>query len=400
MSVQYTSDESEFALCDLLSSATECDENTTIALPEFTPFTAFKVGVLALMIVFSTVGNCIAIAVTCKIRGRRKSTVTTLILNLAVSDLIVTYCHMLVHMIWYSTDAWLGGEALCKIAKFFSNFGLFASSFITVDVGLDRCLAVLRPLGHRQRPFHIKMMIITSYMVAFLFSIPQLIVFRLEHWPFDPEIDFWQCVTNVGIPNVYIAVYTTLVVLAQFVAPLGIMMVAYGLIFMKVRQKIVMKETSENLSEMRQARSKLFLRAQRRTVRMAVAIFIVFAINWLPYAIFGLWYVWFPGQTYNMYVFEVAFMFGLSNSCFNPLIYGACNVRYCHKICACFGIRSKPGMDTSHSDRSNKTTMYSVRWQSSKGGNNTHKNNNKDNSWTKGTAAVPPERQQMITTTT
>ncbi len=174
MDLKDTSDESEFYLCDLLSSAMPCDANTTIPLPEFTPFTAFKVGVLALMILFSTVGNCIAIVVTCKIRGRRKSTVTTLILNLAVSDLIVTYCHMLVYLIWYSTDAWLGGEGLCKIAKFFSNFGLFASSFITVDVGLDRCLAVLRPLGHRQRPFHIKMMIITSYMVAFLFSIPQV----------------------------------------------------------------------------------------------------------------------------------------------------------------------------------------------------------------------------------
>lgn len=164
-------------------------------------------------------------------------------------------------------------------------------------------------------------------------------------------------------------------------------------------------ENSENLSEMRQARSKLFLRAQRRTVRMAVAIFTVFAINWLPYAFFSLWYVWFPVPLDHMYVFEVAFMFGLSNSCFNPLIYGACNVRYCHKICACLGFRSsaKSGVETSHSDRSNKTTMYSVRWQSSKAGNNTKlggKNNNKDNSWTKGTATVPPEKQQMITTTT
>ncbi|XP_038073831.1 gonadotropin-releasing hormone receptor-like [Patiria miniata] len=396
----------EFYLCDIMSSGFPCNENTTIPLPTFNAFKAFKVSALAVMIIFSTIGNGIAIAVTCKIRGRRKSTVTTLILNLALVDLVVTYCHMLFHMIWYATDAWHGGEALCKIAKFFSSFGLFASSFITVDVALDRCLAVLRPLGQRQRPFLIKVLILSSYFVAVLFSIPQLIIFRLEHWPYDPDVDYWQCVSSSAFPRVYSAIYTTLVIMAQFTFPLLIMFVAYGLIFHKVRQKIVMKETSENLSEMRQARSKLFLRAQRRTVRMAVAIFTVFAINWFPYAFFSMWYLWFSPDSLHPYVFEVSFLFALSNSCFNPIIYGACNVRYCNKICACLGLRpSVKSMDTSHSDgrSNNKTTMYSVRWQSSKSANNTTKmgnrNNNKDTKWGR-TQPTPPEKQQMITTTT
>ncbi|XP_022099675.1 gonadotropin-releasing hormone receptor-like [Acanthaster planci] len=397
----------EFDLCAVLSSGFDCNENTTIPLPEFTPFTAFKVATLATMIIFSTVGNGIAIAVTCKIRGRRKSTVTTLILNLALVDLVVTYCHMLFHMVWYAVNVWLAGDALCKIAKFFSSFGLFASSFITVDVALDRCLAVLKPLGQRQRPFHIKLLILASYLLATLFSIPQLFVFRVEHWPYDPDVDWWQCVFSSDLRPPYAAVYTTLVVMGQVIFPLIIMFVAYGLIYNKVRQKIVMKETSENLSEMRQARSKLFLRAQRRTIRMAMAIFTVFTLNWLPYAFFCLWYLWFPHNTLPDAVFEISFLFGLTNSCFNPLIYGACNVRYCHKICACLGLRpTSKSVETSHSDgrSNNKTTMYSVRWQSSKSANNTtragnSRNNNKESRWGR-TQAVPPEKQQMITTTT
>ena len=107
-------------------------------------------------------------------RRLRRSCPHQLVLNLAAADLLVTYCHMLVHAIWYATDAWRGGEALCKVAKFFSSFGLFASSFITVDVALDRCLAVLRPLGQRQRPFLIKILILNSYFLAALFSVPQV----------------------------------------------------------------------------------------------------------------------------------------------------------------------------------------------------------------------------------
>ena len=115
---------------------------------------------------------------------------------------------------------------------------------------------------------------------------------------------------------------------------------------------------SDNLSE---ARSRLFLRAQQRTIRMAAAIFAVFIINWAPYSVGTLWYLWVPGDHADQHLlFEILFNFGVSNSCFNPLIYGACNVQHVNYLLRCCGIKAGDDMNTTQgSDR--KTSTYYVR---------------------------------------
>lgn len=136
-----------------------------------------KVVILLVMVVLSTIGNGAAVLVSLHLRRRQKSTVTTLVLNLSTADLIVTYLHMLPQAIWYITIQWLGGNFMCKLLKFFSSFGLFASSFLTVDISVDRCLAVVNPLGKSNRGTHMKILIMLSYVFAVLFSTPQVRIY-------------------------------------------------------------------------------------------------------------------------------------------------------------------------------------------------------------------------------
>ncbi|XP_041463800.1 gonadotropin-releasing hormone receptor-like [Lytechinus variegatus] len=133
-----------------------------------------KIVALVIMIIISTIGNVATVMITSRLRRRRKSTVTLLVLHLAIADLLVTYTHMLPHAIWYSVIKWYGGDFLCRIVKFFSSFGLFLSSFLTVDISLDHCMAVFYPLAKTQRPRKAKFMIIMSYIFATFFSIPQV----------------------------------------------------------------------------------------------------------------------------------------------------------------------------------------------------------------------------------
>lgn len=144
------------------------------AMPPMAPYAYVRIYLLAVMVIASTIGNVSTLLISLQLRRRRKSTVVLLILHLAITDLIVTYFHMVPHVIWYSTEQWYGGDFLCKAVKFFSSFGLFCSSFMTVNISLDHCLAVFHPLAKRHRPQRAKMMILSSYMLGAVFSVPQV----------------------------------------------------------------------------------------------------------------------------------------------------------------------------------------------------------------------------------
>ena len=151
--------------------------------PVFTRKDLIRVLIMSVLVVLSTIGNGAAVLITLHLRRRRKSTVTTLILNLAITDLMVTYLHMMPQLIWYCTVQWLAGNIMCKVMKFFSSFGLFASSFLTVDISLDRCLAVVNPLGKSNRGLHMRILIGLSYVFAAIFSIPQVRYFSIVSLP-------------------------------------------------------------------------------------------------------------------------------------------------------------------------------------------------------------------------
>ncbi|XP_071497233.1 gonadotropin-releasing hormone receptor-like [Diadema antillarum] len=327
-----------------------------------------KVLALCVMIVVSTIGNVATVVITCRLRRRRKSTVTLLVLHLAISDLLVTYTHMLPHAIWYAVIQWYGGDFLCKLVKFFSSFGLFLSSFLTVDISLDHCMAVFYPLAKTQRPRKAKIMIIMSYVFAAFFSIPQMPLFYSERAPF--QVVFYQCVTIRKLTLLGGKIYTTLVLFVQVVAPLNIMFAAYIAIFIKIRREsfkgLSVSDAEDNISQQRKARSRLFMRAQHRTLRMIITIFLAFVLNWTPYVLATMIYIWnqseHPDKMGHRVAYEVAFLFGLSNSCFNPLVYGCCNLHYFDSMCASCCAIFIGRLEASQSGHDQKTSTYIMRW--------------------------------------
>jgi hypothetical protein len=69
--------------------------------------------------------------------------------------------------------AWILGAALCKILLYGQIVTLASTTFILTSMSLDRYLAICRPLV-KSRP---KMMILISWLLAFIFATPQLLIF-------------------------------------------------------------------------------------------------------------------------------------------------------------------------------------------------------------------------------
>lgn len=105
---------------------------------------------------------------------RFKSKMNYLIRHLAVADLMVIFLTVGVELIWRITIKWETGELGCKIVQFWRIFPLYLTSLMMICISLDRFYAFVFPLTifkSKERNFYL---IITSYVVSFVASIPQV----------------------------------------------------------------------------------------------------------------------------------------------------------------------------------------------------------------------------------
>lgn len=66
-------------------------------------------------------------------------------------------------------------------------------------------------------------------------------------------------------------------------------------------------------------------RARTRTLKMTVIIVLTFFFCWTPYVIIDMWYLFDPtsAEALDPRIQTFLFMFAVSNSCVNPLVYGS-----------------------------------------------------------------------------
>lgn len=79
----------------------------------------------------------------------------------------------------------------------------------------------------------------------------------------------------------------------------------------------------------RRSNDDVLSRAKKRTLKMTITIVIVFLICWTPYYIIAMWY-WFDKTSVDKVsalVSKSLFIFACTNSCMNPIVYGAFNIR-------------------------------------------------------------------------
>ncbi|GFQ75799.1 gonadotropin-releasing hormone II receptor [Trichonephila clavata] len=82
-------------------------------------------------------------------------------------------------------------------------------------------------------------------------------------------------------------------------------------------------------------------RARARTLRMTIIIVLTFFLCWTPYVIMVLWYLCDPvsAEKVDARVKSSFFMFAVSNSCVNPLVYGSyvLDIKQVFTKCCCKG---------------------------------------------------------------
>ncbi|XP_076444164.1 gonadotropin-releasing hormone receptor-like [Babylonia areolata] len=333
--------------------------------PTFNEVSLMKAVVFGVMFVISLVGNTATLTQMYRLR-RRKSTINTLIVNLAIADLLVTFFCIAGEAVWAATVQWVAGNVACKLVKYMQVFALYLSTYITIAISLDRCIAILDPMRRQGAAHRVRVMMLVAWGCSAIFSIPQAIVFHVLRGPFQEE--FYQCVTFGSYKEEWQRqLYSVASLILMFVLPLVIIGTAYGLIFTTISRKsreVSVLDNSTGASNRRPwlvlwhsyrraclcadgcdrefsreeslsscseqnggrgpVRSNLLRRAKRKSLRMSVFIVLAFIVCWSPYyIIFTVCLTFLDWKEIDPKTLLWFSFIGLSNSMLNPIIYGA-----------------------------------------------------------------------------
>ncbi|XP_067139015.1 adipokinetic hormone/corazonin-related peptide receptor variant I-like isoform X2 [Centruroides vittatus] len=314
-------------------------------LPHYLTFNEDSIKELVIysfLFVVAAAGN-LPVFITLLRNRHRKSRIKLMLMHLAIADLIVTFIMIPLEISWRITVEWIAGNTACKVMLFLRAFGPYLSSMVLVCISLDRYFAILHPLKVNDAQRRSKIMLTFAWVISIICSIPQSIIFRVQEHPEFPQ--FIQCVSFNFFPTEWHqTAYNLFCLLALYGIPLFIIIYCYSRILWEISRRS--RDTEEDLSEEHHRRDRLRLRrsdmthierARARTLRMTIIIVLAFFWCWTPYVVMVLWYMFDPNgaQEVDSQLQSALFMFAVSNSCVNPLVYGsyAINLKQLFRRC-------------------------------------------------------------------
>ncbi|XP_041850890.1 gonadotropin-releasing hormone II receptor-like [Melanotaenia boesemani] len=335
------------ASCDL--PAPHCNWTSVdraLQLPTFS--TAAKVRVIITFILCGISTFCNLAVLWAANDHKRKSHVRVLIVNLTAADLLVTFIVMPVDAVWNITVQWLAGDLACRFLMFLKLQAMYSCAFVTVVISLDRQSAILYPLAISMAPKRNRIMLTVAWTMSALLSIPQMFIFHKVTITYPA--DFTQCTTRGSfITHWHETAYNMFTFSCLFLLPLAIMIICYTRIFIHISNKMTKRNLSADEPHLRCSKNNI-PKARMRTLKMSIVIVICFIVCWTPYYLLGLWYWFFPDDLEGKVshsLTHILFIFGLFNTCLDPIIYGLFTIRFYRGLRNCYRKATMSGLETN-----------------------------------------------------
>lgn len=190
--------------------------------------------VIVLIIIVALVGNSLTI-LSYIIDKRLRNVYNTYILNLAITDLLITISSMFFYAIYtLKSEIWIFGEKFCKV-YLLVDFTLCAESVLIICIiSYDRLLLLKRgPYYTKKETKKVaRVKILISWAVAFLLYGPA--VTGWDHWTGVDIVADDDC----DVQFAHSFEFTTVTAICEFVIPLTALVIINSLIFREIRKRI------------------------------------------------------------------------------------------------------------------------------------------------------------------
>ncbi|XP_014669110.1 PREDICTED: cholecystokinin receptor-like [Priapulus caudatus] len=352
---------------------------------------AVRITLYALIFVLSVVGNVLVIVTL--VQNKRMRTVTNVfLLNLSVSDLLLSLLCMPFTLVGGILQRWIFGSFTCVLLPYLQAVSVAVSAFTLVAISLERYFAICHPLTSRrwQTLSHAYKTITVIWIAAGTVAVPIAVTTKLtpimhgrfkcrEQWPTRSAE----------------RVYTLMIDVVMFLLPCLLMMAAYSLISHTLWQGIKIEEqdmkaeqesrnaacglgrkAEESVSlrcngsmKPRPAHRQLMrkstanteknLKAKKRVIRMLFVVVLEFFLCWGPLYTTYTWALFDPKRVFNLIGplgYNLVLLVAYASSCTNPITYCFMNKKYRQAFisaCSCrmrtFGVVDNRSIDSSTS---------------------------------------------------
>ncbi|XP_042909809.1 QRFP-like peptide receptor isoform X2 [Parasteatoda tepidariorum] len=169
--------------------------------------TVYNVQNLVLIILYvitfivATSANSIALIVFWRFQHMRCLS-NSLLITLAVSDLLVSIVCMPMSIGQYAYKLWVFGEGMCKFTHYLQGVAVAASVFTMTVMSLDRYMVICHPIAFRKHLYrrHVGWSILSVWLLSLLLFVPVLIVRKAKGIILHPgssrEMSFVYCVED------------------------------------------------------------------------------------------------------------------------------------------------------------------------------------------------------------
>uniref|UniRef100_A0ABM5G0Z9 Substance-K receptor n=1 Tax=Pogona vitticeps TaxID=103695 RepID=A0ABM5G0Z9_9SAUR len=272
------------------------------------------------MVVVSVIGNSTVVWII--LSHQRMRTVTNyFIVNLALSDLLMTSLNTVFNFIYASHNVWYFGEGFCRFLNFVPITAMFVSIYSMTAVAAERYMAIVYPFKRKLSAANMKVIIGIIWLVACGLAFPQFFYAELiidngtpkciVAWPGESE---WKRLT-----------YHITVIVLVYLLPLTVMFITYSAIGMALWNNVVPGDHTNKIYYQHQVTAK------KKFVRTMVAVVITFAICWFPYHLYfilGSICKDINRKKYIQQVYLAVFLLAMSSAMYSPIIYCCLNQRF------------------------------------------------------------------------
>uniref|UniRef100_A0A8C0EU60 Substance-K receptor n=1 Tax=Bubo bubo TaxID=30461 RepID=A0A8C0EU60_BUBBB len=324
------------------------------------------------IVITSIVGNVTIIWIILAHRRMRTAT-NYFIVNLALSDLLMSTFNTIFNFIYASHNVWYFGEEFCRFQNWFPITAMFVSIYSMTAVAAERYVAIIHPFKPRLSAGSTRVIIGIIWLVAFGLAFPQCFYAEIMTdngttkcivvWPDDVGSN-----TDQGGK----ATYHIAVIVLIYLLPLMVMFVAYSII------GITLWSSAVPGNHLNRVRYEHQVNAKKKFVKTMVVVVIIFAVCWLPYHIYfilGSFKEDIYQQKYIQQVYLAIFLLAMSSTMYNPIIYCCLNQRFrsgfklAFRWCPCIKATEKDKLkltspslyQTTH--RKSRTTSFNTETQ-------------------------------------
>uniref|UniRef100_A0A670ZQQ5 Tachykinin receptor 2 n=1 Tax=Pseudonaja textilis TaxID=8673 RepID=A0A670ZQQ5_PSETE len=244
------------------------------------------------------------------------------IVNLALSDLLMSALNTVFNFVYACHNVWYFGEGFCRFHNFVPVTAMFVSIYSMTAVSMERYMAIVHPFKEKLSPANTKRIIGIIWLVACALAFPQFF--------------YAQVIADHGLAKCVVSrphnhsqrqqlTYHIAIILLIYVLPLTVMFVTYSAIGITLWHNDVPGDHTNMVYYQRK------IIAKKKFVRAMVAVVITFAICWFPYHFyFILGSIWeeVNRQKYIQQVYLTVFLLAMGSAVYSPIIYCSLNHRF------------------------------------------------------------------------